>query len=92
MQPRPTRVFTTSEVLSGRISLHGYPFRHIYIVLSAGAVFGGAFIWGKGNEGMVDQLLSAVEVIEAQGWELVCTDQDGRMACMRRLRSQGTLP
>ncbi|MBN1174577.1 MAG: hypothetical protein JXA67_20590 [Micromonosporaceae bacterium] len=85
MQPRPTRVFTTSEVLSGRLSLQGYPFRHIYIVLPASAVFGGAFSWSKGNEGMVDQLLSAVEVVESQGWELVCIGQDGRMACMRRI-------
>lgn len=65
----------------------GYPFRYIYLTPSASSLFsGGGFKLKTGNNGPPDQLLSAVELLETQGWELVNVDISGHAACLRRVR------
>ncbi|HYN93430.1 MAG TPA: hypothetical protein VES42_06245 [Pilimelia sp.] len=34
--PRPPRWFIADDILAGRISLDGYPFRYIYVSINAG--------------------------------------------------------
>jgi hypothetical protein len=84
---RPSRVFRASEILSGQVALDGYPFRYI-IVLPAqplGRLTGIAGNRGAGENWTFDEVLTAVEFLEASGWELVSLDQ-GFVACMRRVR------
>ena len=70
------------------MNLYGYPFRYIYLVPSASSLFGGSYRLKTGNNGPADQLLSAVELLETQGWELVTVDISGHAACLRRVRPQ----
>jgi hypothetical protein len=85
VQPRPPRIFPADDILIGRISLHGYPFRYIYVTPSASSVFaGGGYRLRTGNNGPPDELLSAVELLETQGWELVTLDIGNHAACLRR--------
>ncbi|MFI5693260.1 hypothetical protein ACIA58_15555 [Kribbella sp. NPDC051586] len=58
--PRPPRMFRSQKILSGEVSLDGYPFRYA-AVLSGGTSYDSA----------LDQVLSAVEFLETRGWELV---------------------
>jgi hypothetical protein len=88
VQPRPPRIFAADDILAGRVSLHAYPFRYIYLTPSASSVFGGGYRLKTGNNGPPDQLLSAVELLETQGWELVTVDISGHAACLRRVRPQ----
>lgn len=63
---RPPRLFRADYVLSGQVRLEGYPFR--YIALTAEGHLG--------NQAF-DVVLSAVELLETLGWELVnLTDND----------------
>jgi hypothetical protein len=84
MAPRPPRLFVADDVLAGRVTLDNYPFR--YIVLGSGitsalsAGFGGR----SGANAMLDKVLSAAEVLEARGWEVVSVDHAGTMVCLRR--------
>ncbi len=85
MHPRPPRIFVADDILSGAVSLHGYPFRYIYLTPSAASIFaGGGYRIRTGNDGPPDQLLSAVELLETQGWELVTIEIGSHGACMRR--------
>jgi hypothetical protein len=87
MQARPPRIFAANDILSGRVSLDGYPFRYIYVTPSAGSVFAGVkggFSMKTGNNGPPDEMLSAVEFLETRGWEVVSVDVSGHATCMRR--------
>ncbi|AGZ43024.1 hypothetical protein [Actinoplanes friuliensis] len=84
MQPRPPRLFEADDVLSGRISLDGYPFRLIYLVISAASFYAGTSIH-PGDLGRVDVLLSAAELLETRGWQTVSVDAGGKLLCLRRV-------
>ncbi|HEX5598038.1 MAG TPA: hypothetical protein VFX61_18795 [Micromonosporaceae bacterium] len=86
MQPRPPRIFRADEILTGRVVLTGYPFRYIYITPSVLSHLAGGYRFATGNNGPPDQLLSAVELLETQGWELVNVDISAHLACMRRIK------
>jgi hypothetical protein len=60
MLPRPPRLFPADQLLSGQLRLDGYPFRHIAI-------------HGQGHLGnaALDVVLSAVELLEPAGWDLI---------------------
>jgi hypothetical protein len=85
---RPARLFLTDDILSGRIAMDAYPLRYICI----GAISYGGFApeqirVGPGSarsNAAVDQLLSTVELLESQGWELVSVYESGTQACLRR--------
>jgi hypothetical protein len=74
-RPRPPRHFYAEDVLAGRVSLDGYPFRHVALTVRPGSVLTGALKLGSGFNDNVDVLLSAVEWLEPRGWELVSVDQ-----------------
>ncbi|MFG1905175.1 hypothetical protein [Kribbella sp. NPDC048928] len=59
-QMRPPRMFRAPKILSGEVSLDGYPLRYA-AVLSGGTSY----------ESALDQVLSVVELLEQRGWELV---------------------
>ena len=88
MQARPPRIFAADDILAGRVSLDGYPFRYIYVTPSAGSLFargGAGFSIKTGNNGPPDEMLSAVEFLETRGWEVVSVDVSGHATCMRRV-------
>jgi hypothetical protein len=91
MQPRPPRIFSADDILAGRVSLDGYPFRYIYITPSLSSVMSGrgTFKLRTGNSGPPDQMLSAVEFLEGRGWEVVTVDISGQATCMRRIARPG---
>ncbi|MFI7547895.1 hypothetical protein [Actinoplanes sp. NPDC049599] len=61
--------------------------RRIYVTPSASSLFsGGGFRLKTGNNGPPDQLPSAVELLEARGWEVVTVDVSAHVRCMRRIR------
>lgn len=67
-----------ADVLSGRWTSEGYPFR--YLVL-----WHGRELVARSRNRMMDTVLSAVEAVEDQGWELVSVDEAVSIACLRRL-------
>jgi hypothetical protein len=87
MQARPPRIFSADDILAGRVLLDGYPFRYIYVTPSASSLFSGGagFRLKTGNNGPPDQMLSAVELLEARGWEVVTVDVSAHVTCMRRV-------
>jgi hypothetical protein len=87
VQPRPPRIFVADDILSGRVSLQVYPLRYIYLTPSLSSIFqrgGAGYKVRTGNNGPADQLLSAIELLEVQGWEVVTIDIQGHVACLRR--------
>jgi hypothetical protein len=82
--PRPSRVFYADALLSGRVSLDGYPFRYIVVTPSPGSVTKLAFSFGTQTNPTIDAIFTAVEMLESRGWELVGFDQNGLAAFMRR--------
>ncbi|MFD1321166.1 hypothetical protein [Micromonospora sonneratiae] len=88
MQPqpqRPPRIFYCTDILSGRASLDGYPFRYVLLRPPVSSVFMAGPISGDAQV-TVDQMLSAVELLETRGWELVNFEQGGLLAFLRRAR------
>lgn len=83
MMPRPPRVFEAADVISGRVSLDGYPFRFIYLVISFSSFYADTKIHPS-DLGAVDQLLSAAELLESRGWEVASVDHGGKLICLRR--------
>ena len=80
--PRPPRWFLADDILTGRVNLDGYPFRYIFVSVSASV---SAVLSGRaGHAGRVDAVFSAVEMLEARGWELVNFEQSGQIAYVRR--------
>ncbi|MEV0134461.1 hypothetical protein AB0H83_39135 [Dactylosporangium sp. NPDC050688] len=84
--PRPSRVCRADDILTGRVNLDGYPFRYIVLgpAVSVSKMVGAAFNRAAGENTMFDEVLSAVELLETRGWELVSMDQ-GFVACLRRV-------
>jgi hypothetical protein len=81
--PRPPRQFAADAVLSGAVDLRSYPFRMI-CVTSATRVVGSVF-GGRGAVlNLIDVTMSAVELLESQGWELINFEQGGLTAYLRR--------
>ncbi|BCJ50715.1 hypothetical protein Asp14428_21900 [Actinoplanes sp. NBRC 14428] len=83
MQPRPPRIFEADDILSGRVSLEGYPFRLIYLVIAFSSYFADTRIHPS-DLPRVDVLLSAAEVLESQGWQIAGVDAGGKLICLRR--------
>nr|BFE73709.1 hypothetical protein GCM10020092_070100 [Actinoplanes digitatis] len=83
MLPRPPRIFEAEDVLYGRVSLEGYPFRLIYLVIALSSYYADTKIHPS-DLGRVDVLLSAAELLESSGWETVAVDADGKLICLRR--------
>lgn len=87
--PRPARLFLADDILSGRVVLDAnYPFRYICIGSIRYGTFGGPAEVRVGpgtaeSNAAVDRLLSAVEILEAHGWELVNLYENGTQACLR---------
>jgi hypothetical protein len=77
--PRPPRLFTVDDVLEGRANLDHYPVRYISLGTFAAAVLG-----TSGLNKQIDRMLTAVEMLESRGWELVTLEQNGRLAFLRR--------
>jgi hypothetical protein len=83
MLPRPPRIFEADDVLSGRVSLDGYPFQLIYLVIALSSFYADTSIH-PGDLGRVDVLLSAAELLEGRGWQVVGVDAGGKLICLRR--------
>jgi hypothetical protein len=77
--PRPPRWFIADDILAGRVSLDGYPFRYIYVSVapSFAAAFAGA--------ALADAVMTAAEFLETRGWQVVNFEQGGQIAYLRRL-------
>ncbi|BFU46276.1 hypothetical protein [Krasilnikovia sp. MM14-A1004] len=84
MLPRPPRIFEADDVLSGRVSLDGYPFNLIYLVISFAAYHADTRIHPS-DLPRVDVLLSAAELLETRGWQVVSVDSGGKLVCLRRV-------
>ena len=81
---RPPRIFQAQDILSGRVSLDGYPFRYICLSLSASAALGTVFSGREGANYRMDQLLSAAEFLETRGWEVLNIEHGGTLVYLRR--------
>ena len=81
--PRPPRLFTVDDVLSGRANPDHIPFRYICLTLSAGAALGSGLGKSGANQ-RLDRLLSTAEMLEQRGWELMTVEQGGTVAYLRR--------
>lgn len=66
-----------TDVLSGRWTSSGYPFRYVVIWHRKEMV-------ARARNTMMDTVLSAVEALEAQGWDLVSVDEAVSLAILRR--------
>ena len=82
--PRPSRLFSSDDVLNGQAKLDDYPLRYICLVPPMGGRMRTAVSFGIKAMDEVDKILSAVELLETQGWEVVTLDQAGLTAFMRR--------
>lgn len=82
--PRPPRLYIAEDILSGKVRLDNYPFRYICIGPGVGTALSAGFGGRSGANAMLDQILSAAELLESRGWELVNVDQGGTVACLRR--------
>lgn len=67
-----------ADVLTGQWTSAGYPFRYVVI-------WHGKEWVARARNSMMDTVLSAVETLEDQGWELVSVDEAVSLACLRRL-------
>lgn len=83
MLPRPPRIFEADDVLSGRVSLDSYPFSLIYLVIALSSFYADTNIHPS-DLARVDVLLSAAELLESRGWEIVGVDAGGKLLCLRR--------
>jgi hypothetical protein len=83
--PRPPRWFVADDILGGRVNLDLYPFRYIYVTAAPGEAIGSVFSGRAGFAAMIDRVLTAVEMLEARGWDVVNFEQDGRIAYLRRV-------
>jgi hypothetical protein len=76
--PRPPRWFLADDILAGRVSLDGHPFRFIYVSTAPSfAPLSGA--------ARADAVMTAVEFLETRGWQVVNFEQGGQIAYLRRL-------
>jgi hypothetical protein len=82
---RPPRWFSADDILAGRVSLDGYPFRFIWITGQPSEGFRVTFAGPSAQVALVDRVLSAAELLESRGWQVVNFEQDGRVAYLRNL-------
>ncbi len=82
---RPPRWFSDDDILAGRVSLDGYPFRFIWITGQPSEGFRVTFAGPSAQVALVDRVLSAAELLESRGWQVVNFEQDGRVAYLRNL-------
>ncbi|MEV8506990.1 hypothetical protein AB0368_19570 [Actinoplanes sp. NPDC051475] len=83
MLPRPPRIFEADDILSGRVSLDGYPFGLIYLVIAYSSYYADTPIHPS-DLPRVDVLLSAAELLETRGWQIAGVDSGGKLICLRR--------
>jgi hypothetical protein len=84
VQQRPPRIFFAEDILSGSVSLDGYPWRYVCIGISPKMAMGNALRGRAGADVLMDHILSAAELLEARGWEVFAIDQGGTLVFMRR--------
>jgi hypothetical protein len=82
---RPPRWFSADDILAGRVSLDGYPFRFIWITGQPSEGFRVTFAGPSAQVALVDRVLSAAELLETRGWQVVNFEQEGRVAYLRKL-------
>ena len=83
-QQRPPRWFSADDLLNGRVSLDGYPFRFIWITATPSG--GGINVVSGGpsaRAARVDMVMSAAEMLEARGWRVVNFEDHGQIAYLR---------
>jgi hypothetical protein len=86
--PRPSRRVIAEDVLAGRVNIDAYPFRYMYLTFrDAGLPAMGR----AGYDGRTDLVLTAVELLETRGWELVTLEHQGQIAYMRRVNRSPTV-
>lgn len=74
-----------TDVLSGHWTSAGYPYRYV-------VVWHGKELLARFRNPMVDKVLTAVELLEGQGWELVSVDEAVSLAVLRRRHPEGNQP
>ncbi|MEU4218753.1 hypothetical protein [Actinoplanes sp. NPDC026623] len=82
--PRPPRWFSAEDIVHGRVTLAGYPFRFIWINATPSSGFRVTLAGPTATAAMVDMVFAAAEMLEAQGWQVVNFEQDGKVAYLRR--------
>lgn len=73
----PRRLIRATDVLEGRWTGDGYPFRYVVVWHNKELV-------ARARNAMMDTVLTAVEMLEYRGWELVTLDEAISVACLRR--------
>ncbi len=74
---RAPRMIPVDDVLSGRWTPADHPFRYV-------AIWHRKELVARARNDMMDRVLSAVELLEDQGWELVTVDEAVSVAVLRR--------
>jgi hypothetical protein len=85
LPPRPPRWFSADDILSGRVTLDGYPFQYIYITAQPSDGFRITFAGPATIAAAVDRVFSAAEFLESRGWQVVSFEQHGQVAYLRRV-------
>ncbi|MBN1173611.1 MAG: hypothetical protein JXA67_15685, partial [Micromonosporaceae bacterium] len=84
MAQRPPRLFIAAEILSGTVRLDGYPFRTICVGQPSRSAAKGFFTDRADLNAVLDQVFSAVELLECQGWRVIGFEQNGAVAFLQR--------
>ena len=86
--PRPSRRVIAEDVLAGRVNIDAYPFRYMYLIfhITIPPVTDRA-----GYDNRTDMVMTAVELLETRGWELVNFEHQGQIAYMRRVNRSPTV-
>jgi hypothetical protein len=82
--PRPPRWFAADDILAGRVTLDGYPFRFIYITAQPSEGVRITLAGPATLAAAVDRVFSAAELLESRGWQVVSFEQRGQVAYLRR--------
>ena len=83
--PRPPRWFAADDILSGRVSLDAYPLRFIYVTAQPSEGVRITLAGPATIAAAVDRVFSAAELLESRGWQVVCFEQRGQVAYLRRV-------
>ena len=84
--PRPPRWFSADDILSGRVTLDGYPLRFVYITAQPSEGVRITLAGAATLAGAVDRVFSAAELLESRGWQVVNFEGGGKVAYLRRSR------
>jgi hypothetical protein len=85
MQPRPPRVFLAHDLLTGKISLDNYPFNLIYLIGDWSQIARNEYGLLRSQLPTVDGLLTAAELLESRGWQVISSEGHGDMLLLRRV-------